>query len=148
MSTKKDANSRQYARVMVDTTSATVDNRIQKRRRYLDEEASDRAPASHSVNDAYSARLYKRPTYERLRDQATDRTCQPHQRRQMLSQSQAQQERRPISTATVSTSAFAQSAGTGYPPQFHRPRNLGACHGYTEGDQIPCRQSAPPGGCI
>lgn len=66
---------------MVDTTSATVDKRIQKRRRYLDEEASDRAPASHGINDSFSARVYKRPTYERLCDQATDRTGQPHQRR-------------------------------------------------------------------
>ena len=85
ISTNRAAISSQYARVRVDATRATVDSATQYRRRYLDVDESEIAPVETSlcecdVEDQACVGL----TNDWLRNQASDRSRQPHEASDML----------------------------------------------------------------
>lgn len=75
----------QYARVRVDTTRAAVDSATQYRRRYLDVDESEIAPAETSLYECgVEVHACLVLTNDWLRDQTRDRTGQPHEASDML----------------------------------------------------------------
>jgi hypothetical protein len=79
------------ARASETITMTTVDSTIQNRRRYLDDEESDIAPKIQiermcTINKKMEDTIAHLPTYQWLRYQTADGSCQPYQTRKLLTE--------------------------------------------------------------
>ena len=119
---------------MVEKTSATVERTIQNRRRYFEEDESDKAPKIRGVN--HSVTLYKCRvlTDDRLCYQPTDGTSQPNERRQVFREAKTLEERCAISETIMSDNPHPQLNRL---PEFNCPCNLCTSHRNAECYEVP-----------
>ncbi len=79
-------------------------------------------------------------TNDWLRDETTDGSCQPDERRQLLRDAQSQQKRRSISAIRYLSALRPPRCNGHIIPKLDRPGNLGTQHGDTERHEVPCGQ--------